>query len=66
MATRFDNLIHELLDVRGPPERRFWKIQWANGLTDGDPDKPDDGSFACDWQPDENISDPISGTDLRK
>ena len=26
--------VTKLLDVRGPPERRFWKVRWGNELTD--------------------------------
>ena len=48
----------ELLDVRGPPERRFWKVRWAGGLTDvaADWDGVDRGGWLNDWQPDCNLT----------
>ena len=47
--------VTKLLAVRGPPERRFWQIEWGHQLTDAVAGTTDTGGFDSDWQPASNV-----------
>ena len=49
------SLARKLLAVRGPPERRFWLIEWGHQLTDAVAGATDTGGFESDWQPAANV-----------
>lgn len=48
--------VDAILDVRGPPDHRFYKLQWGGGRTDSVDDRIDDGSWLCNWQPAANVA----------
>ena len=57
-------VVTKLLAVAGPPEHRFWKVQWAPVA--GTPSTPDGasapgggddtGGFSCGWEPQHHIA----------
>eukprot|EP01050_Picozoa_sp_SAG11_P029035 SAG11_NODE_8010_length_1070_cov_2.726056_2_plen_222_part_01 len=52
--------VEALLAVRGPPERRFWRVKWAGKDSEGNDRWPDEGDgnglAAFGWQSEANLS----------
>ena len=52
--------VEALLDVRGPPERRFWRVKWAGKNAAGEDKWPDrgagNGKAAYSWMSEQYLS----------
>ena len=50
----------DVLDVRGPPEQRYWKLLWkpypGQDKMEAERSEQDDGSWRHDWQPARNCT----------